>query len=236
MRIGVLTAMSVEYKQVANMLTDVEIVEFGPYEFLKGFVGDNEDNEVVLMQCGIGKANAAAAASVMITQMDPHCIISTGVAGGIDPILRLMDVVVGTETCYHDVFCGAEIDPGQVQGMPVYFEADDDLVQSAMDLDTDVRLVPGRICTGDQFITDRERLDKIKEMHPDALAVDMESAAIAQVCNMWEMPFLSFRIISDTPGEETEEEHFKQYLNFWQVMAEKSFDVTRKFLIDAELN
>ena len=55
----------------------------------------------------------------------------------------------------------------------------------------------------------------------------MESAAIAQVCHLWNVPMLSFRIISDTPGVE---EHFDQYLNFWETMADKSFAVTKEFL------
>ena len=55
----------------------------------------------------------------------------------------------------------------------------------------------------------------------------MESAAIAQVCHLWNVPMLSFRIISDTPGVDA---HFEQYLNFWDTMAEKSFAVTKEFL------
>lgn len=224
MTIGIMTAMSVEYRQVAAMLQNTETVQSGPQEFLIGTVGENR---VVLLQSGIGKTNAAAGVTNLIMTFRPDCIISTGVAGGIDTRLDVMDVVVGKEICYHDVYCGEDCDPGQVQGLPKFFKGDEGLLAVATSLETDVHIVPGLICTGDQFITSREEMDAIKEKYPQGLAVDMESAAIAQVCHLWKVPTLSFRIISDTPGIKA---HFNQYLNFWETMADKSFAVTKEFL------
>ena len=222
--IGILTAMSVEYRQVAAMLHDTETVQSGPQEFLVGSLGENR---VVLLQCGIGKTNAATGTTNLIMTFRPDYVISTGAAGGIDACLRVMDIVVGSEVCYHDVNCGDNCDPGQVQGLPRLFSGDQRLVGISTALQTDVRVVPGLICTGDQFITNRAELDDIKRKYPHGLAVDMESAAIAQVCHLWGVPFLSFSIVSDTPGVK---DHFDQYLNFWDTMAEKSFRVTSEFL------
>ncbi|MBO7120181.1 MAG: 5'-methylthioadenosine/adenosylhomocysteine nucleosidase [Bacteroidaceae bacterium] len=222
--IGVLTAMSVEYRQVAAMLQETETIQSGPQEFLVGKLGESR---VVLLQCGIGKTNAASGVTNLIMTFHPDCIISTGVAGGIDAQLDVMDVVIGREVCYHDVYCGDDCDPGQVQGLPRLFSGDPRLVEIATTLETDVHIVPGLICTGDQFITNRDELDVIKGKYPQGLAVDMESGAIAQVCLLWSVPFLSFRIISDTPGVNA---HFSQYLNFWDTMADKSFTVTKEFL------
>lgn len=222
--IGVLTAMTVEYNQVAATMQDTEAVQSGPQEFLVGRVGENK---VVLLQCGIGKTNAATGVTNLIMTFHPDCVISTGVAGGIDEKLDVMDVVIGKEVCYHDVYCGDNCDPGQVQGLPRLFNGDDRLVSIATSLNADVRIVPGLICTGDQFVTNRDELNVIKEKYPGGLAVDMESAAIAQVCHLWNVPFLSFRIISDTPGVKA---HFDQYLNFRDTMADKSFAVTKEFL------
>ena len=224
MTIGVLTAMSVEYRQVAAMLQDAETVKSGPQEFLVGSLGESK---VVLLQCGIGKTNAATGVTNLIMTFHPDCVISTGVAGGIDTRLDVMDVVIGKEVCYHDVYCGDNCDPGQVQGLPRLFKGDERLVELASTLKTDVHIVSGLICSGDQFITNRDELDVIKGKYPQGLAVDMESGAIAQVCHLWSIPFLSFRIISDTPGVKA---HFKQYLNFWDTMADKSFAVTKEFL------
>ena len=81
--------------------------------------------------------------------------------------------------------------------------------------------------SGDKFITDRSELNEIKSKFADGLAVDMESGAIAQVCHIYGVPFISFRIISDTPGAEA---HWQQYENFWQTMADRSFGVVRTFL------
>lgn len=216
--------MSVEYNQIAAMLQDTGTVQNGPQKFLVGTLGENR---VVLLQCGIGKANAASGVTNLIISFHPDYIISTGAAGGIDAVLKVMDVVVGQQICYHDVNCGDNCDPGQVQGLPRLFTGDEHLVSIAKSLKTDVRIVPGLICTGDQFITNRDELNVIKEKYPLGLAVDMESAAIAQVCLLWNVPMISFRIISDTPGVK---EHFDQYLNFWETMADKSFAVTKEFL------
>jgi adenosylhomocysteine nucleosidase len=216
--------MAVEYGQVAAMLQDARTVQIGPQKFLVGTMGESK---VVLLQCGIGKTNAASGVTNLIISFHPDCVISTGAAGGIDAKLNVMDVVIGKEVCYHDVNCGDNCDPGQVQGLPRLFKGDERLVSIATSLNTDARIVPGLICTGDQFITNRDELNVIKGKYPEGLAVDMESASIAQVCHLWNVPFLSFRIVSDTPGVE---EHFSQYLNFWDTMAEKSFAVTKEFL------
>lgn len=222
--IGILTAMTVEYNQIAGMLQDSGTVQNGPQKFLVGTLGENK---VVLLQCGIGKTNAASGVTNLIITFHPDYVISTGAAGGIDAKLKVMDVVIGSQVCYHDVNCGDNCDPGQVQGLPRLFKGDERLIEIAKSLKTDVRIVPGLICTGDQFITNREELNVIKGKYPEGLAVDMESAAIAQVCLLWNVPMLSFRIISDTPGVK---EHFDQYLNFWDTMADKSFAVTREFI------
>ena len=222
--IGILTAMTVEYNQIAGMLQDSGTVQNGPQKFLVGTLGENK---VVLLQCGIGKTNAASGVTNLIITFHPDYVISTGAAGGIDAKLKVMDVVIGSQVCYHDVHCGDNCDPGQVQGLPRLFKGDEHLVEIAKSLKTDVRIVPGLICTGDQFVTNRDELNVIKGKYPEGLAVDMESAAIAQVCLLWNVPMLSFRIISDTPGVK---EHFDQYLNFWDTMADKSFAVTREFI------
>lgn len=222
--IGVLTAMSVEYKQIASILSDTKTEKIGPHEFLMGKLGDKN---IILLQCGIGKVNASSGVTSLIINFKPDSVVSTGVAGGIDTCLRVMDVVVSTQTCYHDVICGEGVDPGQVQGLPRFFESDKKMAEVAEMLESDVRIIPGLICTGDQFITNRDQLNVIKAAYPEGLAVDMESAAISQVCHTFGVPFVSFRIISDTPGAEA---HFEEYLNFWQTMADKSFSVTRLFL------
>ena len=229
MKIGVLTAMTSEFEQLAAMLDGVEKCEKNGIEYLVGRVGENV---VILRQCGIGKVNAALGAAELIRAFEPDAMVSTGVAGGIDCCLGVMDVVVSSSIVYHDVWCGMGCEYGQVQGMPAVFAADEAMCRAAQSLNDDAgnktRIYAGLICTGDQFITDRSELDTIKGNFPAGLAVDMESAAIAQTCYIYGVPFVSFRIISDTPGVD---KHIEQYENFWGEMADRSFGVTRRFLM-----
>ena len=228
MKIGVLTAMTSEYEQLATLLADVQKCEKDGISYL---VGRISSNEIILRQCGIGKVNAAVGTAELIRSFAPDAIVSTGVAGGIDTSLAVMDVVVSSSIVYHDVWCGMGCEYGQVQGMPALFPASEKLYKVAQGLNDDsgnvTRIHAGLICTGDQFITSREELDKIKSNFPAGLAVDMESAAIAQTCHIYGVPFVSFRIISDTPGVDN---HIEQYENFWGEMANRSFGVTRSFL------
>ena len=224
MRIGIIAAMSSEYKQVAQLLEDKTEHTEGIYTYTEGRI---KNNTIILTQCGIGKVNAATGAVELIRTFQPDCIISTGVAGGIDRCLKVMDVVASQHIVYHDVWCGEGNAYGQIQGMPAQFEGNPTLFNCAMSINTQTAIHGGLICTGDKFITDREELDVIKGNFPEGLAVDMESAAIAQVCHIYKVPFISFRIISDTPGAEN---HWEQYTNFWGEMADRSFGVTKAFL------
>lgn len=187
-------------------------------------------NDVILWQCGIGKVNAAIGAMNLINQHRPDCIISTGLAGGIDDCLNVMDVVVGSQTAYHDVWCGEGNAKGQVQGLPARFDADKRLVQCALSLDEagDYKVWNGLICTGDQFITNKKALADIKSSFSDALACEMESAAIAHTCYLQKVPFLSVRVISDTPGNT--DDHQQQWATFLANMGNHSFRFVKSFL------
>lgn len=228
MKLGIITAMTEEQAQIAALLQQREELSVDGRTYITGILGHHK---VVLMQCGIGKVNAAVGTTQLIARFAPEAIINTGCAGGIDAQLGVMDVVVGTTTTYHDVWCGEGNVYGQVQGLPARFEGDSHLLDVARNMAQDSTLTTkihcGLICTGDKFITDHKILADIKAQFPDGLAVDMESAAIAQVCFLEKVPFVSFRIISDTPGVD---EHWAQYENFWSEMAHRSFDITRNFI------
>lgn len=217
--------MESEFRLVEALLEAKKEEYFRGIRFLCGKVGERE---VVLMHSGIGKVCAAAGTVELIDRYAPECVLNTGVAGGIDASLQVMDVVVGSEVVYHDVWCGDGNALGQIQGMPARFVADDRLVQAAMAAEGEVRVRSGLICSGDRFVSNREELEEIKGNFPEGLAVDMESGAIAQVCHMYGVPFLSCRIISDTPG--VVEDNFLQYLDFWTVAPEKSIHVLRQII------
>ena len=101
---------------------------------------------------GIGKVNAAAAATEMILRDRPDCIINSGCAGSLKADVRVMDVVIGAQCAYQDVWCGEPNLPGQVEGEPQRFDADPGLLAAAKSLRPGTgRLHSGLICTGDQF-------------------------------------------------------------------------------------
>lgn len=230
MKIGIITAMGSEQRQVARLLDNKKDFTEGPFQYTEGTI---RSNTIILTKCGIGKVNAAAGTVEMIRTFHPDCIISTGVAGGIDSCLNVMDVVASQEIVYHDVWCGEGNAYGQVQGLPVRFKGNSTLFDCAMSLDTSTTIYGGLICSGDKFITDRSELDAIKGNFPDGLAVDMESGAIAQICHIYKVPFISFRIISDTPGNDN---NWEQYTNFWETIADHSFEVTHTFLSSLPAN
>ena len=223
MKIGVIIAMDIEYRQMRDALG--------------GDSGRLGNNEVVLWRCGIGKVNAAVGTMRLVQEHHPDAIISTGLAGGIDPLMQVMDVLAATQCVYHDVDCGVGLgcQRGQVQGLPARFDADQQLLDHAQVVAKQPTannqvstLRTGLICTGDQFITDRERQNDIKRHFPDGLACDMESAAIAQTCYLLEVPFLSLRVISDTPGRT--DNHQQQWEDFLASMCDRSFQYVKKYL------
>lgn len=217
MKIGIIMAMDIEYRKMCDALGGTS----------HGTLGNNE---IILWQCGVGKVNAAVGTIELIHKHQPDCIISTGLAGGIDDSLHVMDVVVGTKMVYHDVDCGSNFERGQMMGMPTWFYSDDNLVRKSLSLDgmEGMRIVGGLMCTGDQFITSRQEQSVIKAHFPEGLACEMESASIAHVCYLKKIPFLAARVVSDTPGNT--DDHQAQWDTFLANMGDHSFRFVRHLL------
>ena len=186
-----------------------------------------QNSQVVVEKCGIGKVNAALGVQRMINAHRPDCIISSGCAGGNGDDVNIKDIVVSSEVAYHDVYCGAaeggSLVYGQVQGMPARFQADPYLLRKSEELE----VKRGLIVTGDWFVDSREKMENIIQLFPEAKAVDMESAAIAHACYINNVPFISFRVISDMPLRDS---HASQYHDFWYQVAAQSFQLTRTFV------
>ena len=208
-------AMAKELELLLPLLQDSEESRMGGFVFYRGNMGKHD---VMVMQCGIGKVNAAMGALTLINAFLPDYIINSGVAGGADKSVRVMDVVAGERVAYHDVWCGPESELGRVQGLPLYFEGAKRLLDLLPDRDD---IHKGLICSGDQFIDTIESVNNIKGSFPDALAVDMESGAIAQVCHLNHVPFLAMRVISDSPG--ASHDNTQEYLDFWTTAPQETF-------------
>ena len=225
MRIGIIVAMDKELHQLLQLMEKpLECLQKGQ-SFWIGQIGDCS---LILTKSGIGKVNAAYGAINLIDNYRPDVVVSTGCAGGASTELEIRDVVVSTQICYHDAWCGQPNELGQIQGLPAKYEADAKLIDIAKVLKCSARIVPGLIVSGDWFVDNVDKMKTIAGAFPDAKAVDMESAALAQICYLYKMPFLSFRVISDIPLKPNNE---VDYNNFWNEVADESFGVTKELIL-----
>ena len=206
MKICIIVAMESEYALMHKLLE----------------AGGVPGHELVLERCGRGKVNAAVVATELISREHPDLVISTGVAGSTSHSIHTGDFVVSREIVFHDAWYGEGNEYGQVQDRPARFSAPEPLVQKAAGLGA----IPGLITSGDKFIEDRKDVDFILSHFPDALAVDMESGALAQTCYLKGVPFISIRLISDG----NDDAHMEAYKNFWQTAGAESFRMVHSLL------
>ena len=167
--------------------------------FVSGTLGKHD---VIVVRSGIGKVAASVTTSLLIQQYGVNMVINTGSAGGIGEGLQVGDVVFSEKLAYFDVdVTGFGYEYGQLPaGMPLYFEASqyiiDEMKKAAQKTGQQVR--SGLIVTGDSFVNSPEKIAEIKSHFPEALACEMEGAAIAQTARQFNIPFLIVRAISDT--------------------------------------
>ncbi|MEG0700920.1 MAG: 5'-methylthioadenosine/adenosylhomocysteine nucleosidase [Muribaculaceae bacterium] len=223
MNIGIIVAMKKEEVLFLPLLEDLsEKMEDG-YIFYTGRIGSHS---ITLMQCGIGKVNAAVGTLMLLNNYNVDLVINTGVAGGADKQINVMDVIVGAKIAHHDVWCGPGTKYGEASGFPLYFKSDEGVIELLRSNDN---IKIGLICSGDKFIDDISEINYIKSNFPDALAVDMESASIAQVCELRNVPFLCIRVISDSPG--VNHDNSRQYDNFWEDAPKHTFKIVKELLL-----
>lgn len=222
MTIAILVAMGKELNLLLPLISDIKSETIDGFTFHSGKIGENN---IVAMQCGIGKVNAAIGTLTLLNHYNPDLVINSGVAGGASQDAHVMDVIVGSTIAYHDVWCGPGTQYGEASGYPLYFESDKrytDLIPSRPDVKR------GLICSGDKFIASIEEVEAIQKAFPEALAVDMESATIAQVCYLRKVPMLVMRVISDSPG--ASKDNTAQYNDFWQDAPAHTFNLVKELL------
>lgn len=200
MRVGIIGAMQVEVEALQKQLEAREDVQIGKFVFSEGKIGSVS---VVVCLSGIGKVSASVGTTLLITHYAPDYIINTGTAGGLGAA-KVHDVILATQVGHHDVDVTAfGYQLGQQAQQPAYFLPDKKLLALAEEnckKYTD-NLLCGLVVSGDAFISSPERTALIAGNFPTALAVEMEAAAIAQVCYQLSVPFLILRAISDKAGE-----------------------------------
>lgn len=197
--LGIIGAMDQEVAKLKEIMTDVEITKAASMEFYKGKLNGTE---VVVVRAGVGKVNAACCTQTLIDHFPVSCVINTGIAGSLQASIDIGDIVLSTDALEHDMDAEAfGYNPGQVPGMEVLsFTADEKLRQiakaSCKEVNPDISVHEGRIVTGDQFISSKEKKAWLVETF-GGCCTEMEGAAIAHVAYLNEIPFLIVRAISD---------------------------------------
>lgn len=226
MKIGIIAAMEQEIKVLTDQLTHLEQTTIANQTF---FEGEIDQVSVVLVQSGIGKVNAAIAATLLINRFKTDAIINTGSAGGIGEGLSVGDLVISDELSYNDADARAfGYAFGQIPQMPERYKADKGLLEvlkeAAGSSNWDVK--NGLIVTGDSFISNKDKIREIKHNFSEALVTEMEGTAIAQTCYQFSTPFVVVRAVSDVADEEAS----LSFDEFIDLAGKKSAEMVLKFI------
>lgn len=205
---GIIGAMESEVTAIKDAMADVRVTRVSGMEFARGSIAGSE---VVVVQCGIGKVNAAVCAQTLINGFGVDRVVNTGVAGSLTDELTINDFVVSVDAVQHDYDVTAiGFAPGEIPytGM-VAFPADEGMRERAVEAVRRAaptsKVLEGRICSGDQFIATTEQRERIVSTF-GGLCAEMEGAAIAQVCHLNGTPYVIIRAISDDSDGMTYEE------------------------------
>ena len=224
--IGIIAAMNVEMESLRSHIVHPISETVSGIIFVRGML---DGREVVTAVCGIGKVFAALCAQTMILRYNPEIIINTGVAGTLTDKLSIGAIAVSSAVVQHDMDTSPLGDPvGLISGInKVFLPADEALGAklSACADDLNIHTVTGVIASGDQFVANSERKAYITK-HFDAIACEMEGAAIGQVCYVNSVPFCVLRAISDSADGSSH----MDYPTFVQMAAQQSVRLIRHFL------
>ena len=230
-KIGIIGAMDVEVNLLKEAAEISRITTRAGMNFCEGRIGSAD---VVIVKCGMGKVHAGICTQILADIFGVSYVINTGVAGGLNKDLKIGDVVVAVDSVQHDY----DVTPigfrkGEIPYTGKYaFESDSMLVDKAMQavnkIAPEIKVVKGRICTGDQFIETKEQADAITSVFGGDCC-DMESGAIAQACWSNNIPFVILRSICDIMNGETQAD---DYSKIEASAAELCASITKNMIIN----
>lgn len=248
--IGIVAALHEEISELLTLLSEARRVSIGNRTFWQG---ELDGRAVVVVLSRIGKVAAATTAAVLVTHFGVRAVVFAGVAGALSPEVAVGDVVVSTELLQHDVdasplFPRWEIpltglarfraDPALAQGLLASagtILADPCALLGRQVMDAFGIATPrahaGLIISGDRFVSTSAESLVLKAALPDALAVEMEGAAVAQVCHEWGVPFAAIRTISDR-ADDAASVDFSQFIA--EVDSRYSVAILRRWLAGAD--
>ncbi|MBE6573714.1 MAG: 5'-methylthioadenosine/adenosylhomocysteine nucleosidase [Ruminococcaceae bacterium] len=219
---GIICAMTIEAENIIAEMENVKTEKISGIEYTIGIL---YGKEIVVAVCGVGKVFAAACAQTMILKYSPAEVINVGVAGSLVPELKVFDIAVAEELCQHDMNTSALGDPvGLISGInivkfPACKRINDAMVSCIENCG--LNFCRGTIASGDLFVVKDKHREKIKSEF-NALACEMEGAAIAQICYINSVDFAVLRAISDS--EEGD------YQKFAKAAADNSAKIIKEYI------
>ena len=224
-KLGIIGAMEQEVESLLAQMQDKASRKIAGSTF---FSGTLEGLDAVVVQCGVGKVNAALCAQILCDCFGVTHLVNTGIAGSLCAELDIGDLVVSRDAMYHDFDCVHFGYPyGRVPGMDVTaFPADDTLLGYAFAAAEQVNPSHtriGRVASGDLFVADAVQKERIVAA-TQALCTEMEGAAIAQAAYRNQVPFVILRAISDKADDSAQ----MDYPTFERIAAHRCAEVTKR--------
>lgn len=207
--IGIIVAELEELTAIKELMNNIEEINIYNLIFYKGTISSQN---YILVRGGIGKVNSSRTTQILIDKFDISYVINLGSAGGLNDNLNIGDIVIGEKLVQHDFDVTAfGREKGVIPETGKYFESDTSLLTQFENMKmNNIKTIKGIIASGDIFCTDTKLKESIKNNF-NADCVEMEGAAIAQVCYLNNVPFIVLRSISDIPNEKNHID-FNEYL------------------------
>ena len=196
-KLAIMGAMEEEIQPLLAHFTDIKITEFANNKY---YEVKYNNLDIVVAYSKIGKVFSTLTATTMIEKFGCDTLLFSGVAGGINPELKIGDLIVANKLCQHDLDITAFGHPhGYVPGGGVFVETDEKLKNIALEVasENNIKIIEGVIATGDQFVANETRKNFIQTTF-NADALEMEGSSVAVVCDSLNVPCLILRAISDT--------------------------------------
>ncbi|CAL4320889.1 5'-methylthioadenosine/S-adenosylhomocysteine nucleosidase [Buchnera aphidicola (Eriosoma grossulariae)] len=227
MIVGIVGAIQDEILLLVNKINNKTKEIYHSYLF---HIGYYHKIKIIVLQTGIGKVSASIATTLLILLYKPNIIINIGSAGSIHNLLKPGDLIIPNLISYYDVnLIDFNYKIGQIPGCPQFFTANDKLLKIYKKniIKNYFQYMEGDLVTGDIFVNNQIIIKTIKKNFPTAIAVEMESAAIAHVCYKFNIPFLIIRSISDYANK-TGYMNFKKYIT---LSSKNNFNILEYILI-----
>ena len=225
---GIIAAMEEEMVEIKSKMKEISEEKVRDLNFIKGKI---HNTEIILVQCGVGKVNAARVTQILIDKYNVGAVINVGAAGSANDELNIGDIVIGSRLVQHDFDITAfGHEKGYITKFGVFVESNKELIDKMKKVmervsHNEFRIKIGTIASGDIFCTDLKMKNKIREKF-NAEAIEMEGAAVAQVCKLNNTPFIIIRSISDSPNGSNN----ITFVEFLELASKRCADILEEYL------